>query len=92
MIIPIEVPMTVSSDAVVIPMNVETQPEISMTLGATYAMSTAEPYEGIYTITPSRQAQVLDIKDKKATDNIVIEAIPSNYGLITKQGNIITVS
>ena len=51
-----------------------------------------DQYEGDYEYTPSREAQIIPINGKKATDNITINPIPSNYGLITWDGSIITVS
>lgn len=49
-------------------------------------------YEGAYSITPTEQAQVIDVKDMKMKDNIVVDAIPNNYGLITWNGITLTVS
>lgn len=50
------------------------------------------PYTGDYTITPSSEAQVLDTNGLRMTDNITINPIPNNYGLITWNGSTITVS
>lgn len=36
-------------------------------------------YTGSYTVTPSESAQTLATKDKKATDNITVNPIPSQY-------------
>jgi hypothetical protein len=49
-------------------------------------------YEGAMEWTPSAQAQTIEIANKKALDNIVINPIPNNYGLITWNGSILTVS
>lgn len=49
-------------------------------------------YEGEYSVTPTAEAQVLDTDHLYMMDNITIEAIPSNYGLITWSGNTLTVS
>lgn len=49
-------------------------------------------YEGEYSVTPTAEAQVLDTDHLYLMDNIRIEAIPSNYGLITWSGNTLTVS
>ena len=49
-------------------------------------------YEGEYSVTPTAEAQVLDTDHLYLMDNIIIEAIPSNYGLITWSGNTLTVS
>lgn len=51
-----------------------------------------DPYTGSYTITPSSEAQVLQTNNMRMTDNVTIEPIPSNYGLITWNGSTITVS
>ena len=51
-----------------------------------------DPYEGAYTITPSAETQTIPIMNKRATDNITIEPIPQNYGLITWNGVTLTVS
>ena len=91
-LIPIEVPMTVAVDRVLIPMGVETQHEIAMTIGATYAMSTADDYEGAYEFTPTESTQTVQIEGKKATQDRVINPIPTNYGRITWNGSFIKVS
>lgn len=51
-----------------------------------------EPYEGEYTITPSAEAVVLETTGLRMTDNVTVNPIPNNYGLITWNGNVITVS
>lgn len=51
-----------------------------------------ERYEGEYEFTPSGSEQTVEISGKMATRNIVINPIPSNYGLITWDGSTITVS
>lgn len=49
-------------------------------------------YTGETVITPSTAEQVLNTADKVVTRNIVINPIPSNYGLITWNGSTLTVS
>lgn len=49
-------------------------------------------YTGDYTFIPTQEQQIIEIKDKRATDNIIIEPIPNNYGLITWNGSYLTVS
>lgn len=51
-----------------------------------------DPYTGDYSITPSAEAQVIHTNGKRMTDDITINPIPSNYGLITWNGSVITVS
>lgn len=51
-----------------------------------------ERYEGEYEFTPSSQIQMIEISGKMAADNIIINPVPSQYGLITWDGTTITVS
>ncbi len=49
-------------------------------------------YEGETVIIPSPEEQVLDTAEKTVMEPIVIKPIPQNYGLITYNGSVITVS
>lgn len=49
-------------------------------------------YEGAVSVTPSADLQVLQTKDLRMTENITVNPIPQNYGLITWNGSTITVS
>lgn len=49
-------------------------------------------YNGPYTVTPTQETQVLATEGYKMTDNVTVNPIPSNYGLITWDGSKITVS
>ncbi len=51
-----------------------------------------EPYEGSYSVTPSASEQILETEGLRMTQNVTINPIPSNYGLITWNGSVITVS
>ena len=51
-----------------------------------------EEYEGTYEFTPSDETQTVEIAQKKATADIIINPIPGNYGLITWNGSFLTVS
>lgn len=89
----ITIPMEVNTDTIEVSMSVASDTEtIGMTLGAEYVVSKAIPYEGSYEFTPSEQAQTIEIADKKALHDILINPIPSNYGLITWDGTKLTVS
>ena len=50
------------------------------------------PYSGPYSVTPSAQEQVLSTNGKTMTADIVVGAVPNNYGLITWNGSVLTVS
>lgn len=49
-------------------------------------------YDGPKEITPSRGTQVLETQEKILITNIVVNPIPKNYGLITWNGSVLTVS
>ena len=42
-----------------------------------------ELYEGSYEVTPTSEQQVLHTADKVMTEDVVVHAIPKEYGLIT---------
>ena len=48
-------------------------------------------YDGEYEVTPSAQTQTIPIIGKTARHNITVKPIPSNYGLITFNGSVLTV-
>lgn len=49
-------------------------------------------YEGDYIITPSEEKIVLPTDSKSLEGDITINPIPSNYGLVTWDGNALTIS
>lgn len=52
----------------------------------------SNPYDGEYEFTPTDHKQIVPIRGKTAIQDIVINSIPSNYGLITWNGSTLTVS
>lgn len=52
----------------------------------------APPYTGETTVTPTNEQQELQTVGKLMKKNVIIEPIPSNYGLITWNGSVLTVS
>lgn len=48
-------------------------------------------YNGSYSITPSEESQVLRTANRRCTQNITVEPIPSNYGRIEWNGTTLTV-
>ena len=50
------------------------------------------PYTGDYEVTPSSQTQTLSTNGKRMTSDVVVNPIPSNYGLISWNGAVLTVS
>lgn len=51
-----------------------------------------DPYEGPYEVTPGAEAVVLETYNLRMTGNVTVNPIPSNYGLITWNGSVLTVS
>lgn len=49
-------------------------------------------YGGTYEVTPTADAQTLSTSNLYMTDDIIINPIPDNYGLITWNGSYLTVS
>lgn len=49
-------------------------------------------YEGQTEVTPTQETQVLQTANKTVVQDIIINPIPSNYGLITWNGSTLTVS
>ena len=49
-------------------------------------------YDGPTEFTPSEEIQTIGMADKYSTSSITINPIPSNYGLITYNGQTITIS
>lgn len=49
-------------------------------------------YTGEYEVVPTAEAQVLATNGKNMTHDLIIDPIPSNYGLITWNGSVLTVS
>lgn len=79
------------------PQKVEVQvstTDMGITMGTPVARDYVErdPYTGDYTITPSAEEQILATRNLRMTDNITVNPIPQNYGLITWNGSFLTVS
>lgn len=90
---PIYIPMTVSVDAETIPMSVAHDAVVlPMLVDVAINATTSPAYTGAYEYTPTQELQTVYIEDKRATQNIVVNPIPNNYGLITWNGAVLTVS
>ena len=51
-----------------------------------------DPYIGKYTIDPNTELQILSTKNLRMLNDVVINPIPNNYGLITWNGEFLIVS
>lgn len=54
--------------------------------------SVSKQYQGPTTVIPSDSVQVLATANRILTENITIDPIPDNYGLIGWDGSVLTVS
>ena len=89
--VPITVPMEVSAVSPAIPISVETiNQAIQVELSTEYKIY--PPYDGPYDFTPGLEAQTVHTAGNYMKQDIVIEPIPNNYGLITWNGSTLTVS
>lgn len=77
------VPMKINTEVTTIPMKLSSVVQF---------VESVDWYEGEYLFQPSDDEQIIEIADKTATQNIVIEPIPNNYGLIEYDGTTIRVS
>lgn len=62
------------------------------TIGVAYNIVGGTPYEGAYEVTPTAAGVTLQTKGKYLVDDLVVNPIPQNYGLITWDGITLTVS
>ena len=53
---------------------------------------TIKPYQGEYVFTPTRKMQIVPTNGFTMMEDIIIKPIPNNYGLITWNGQTLTVS
>lgn len=49
-------------------------------------------YTGEYEVTPSSETQVIPIANFIATQNIIVNPVPQNYGLVSWNGSYLTIS
>lgn len=66
--------------------------EMSGSIESTVYVPVLDEYQGPFEVTPSGQTQTLGTRGFHMPHNVVVNPIPSNYGLITWNGSILTVS
>ena len=66
--------------------------DAELTTNVTHYHSEYPDYEGETTFTPSAETQTIPTSHTVLLSNITINPIPSNYGLITYNGAVLTVS
>lgn len=85
----IAVPMQVSASNVTMRVRVSTTGAV---ISVTAESGNFEPYSGQTTFTPTASQQTIHTAGHSLAQDIVINPIPNNYGLITYNGSVITVS
>lgn len=90
--LPIIVPLTVAEDAQRITLDVSADEALSMELGVSVNTVAGEHYSGQTDFTPTAERQVISTAGLIMDDDIYVEPIPPNYGLITWNGSFIRVS
>lgn len=77
-------------DVALVGLTVAEDADAALTIGGTAYMPTQ--YRGEYHVTPSGSAQVLATAGKVLAEDVTVDPIPSNYGLVTWDGSVLTVS
>lgn len=91
--IPITVPVTIFANRTTIPVTIGTRSTtVPIAFGYNITIIGADTYHGEYEFTPSSETQTIEIENKRAEHDIIINPIPNNYGLITWNGAVLTVS
>lgn len=65
---------------------------LDASLNSTVYVPQVDVYEGPYEATPTQFTQTLSTEGFTMAQDVIIHPIPSNYGLITYNGSILTVS
>lgn len=91
---PMQVNMAAADTSFLVPMQVAVSGISTGMVSSTNVapLPPPQPYEGDYVVTPTQSTQTLSTAGMKMTGNVTINPIPNNYGLITWNGSIITVS
>lgn len=67
-------------------------PQFDVSFGSVTEVPVTDFFDGEYEYTPTDTEQTIPIIGLTARRNITIDPIPSNYGLITWNGAVLTVS
>ena len=90
-VVPVPVSLNVTGGQNV-PLKVSGGTEVNLGMDTAIRASIVPRYDGPYEVTPAAQAQTFETAGKLMTEDITVGAIPNNYGLITWDGSVLTVS
>lgn len=65
---------------------------VKLNVSAPIIAETVPSYEGEYRVTPQTNAVILETFGKRMLHNVIVDPIPSNYGLVTWNGRTLTIS
>lgn len=88
----LEATLTVSCDSYALELPDDAPVDMALATAVTVTNCPAGAYSGAYTVTPGRTRQLLQTAGRHLMQNVVIEPIPANYGLITWNGSVMTVT
>ena len=89
----IAIPMRVAVSDVAVPVSVSANEiGVSMSLGVAFAMYEGETYQGEYEFTPTTETQTVQTANKMLLENITINPIPSDWGHISWNGSVLTIT
>lgn len=83
--------LTVMTDESAV-LNIEQGESVGLIAEPHIVVDSTTVYDGAYEWTPTQSTQTIEIANKKALEDIIINPIPQNYGLITWNGSTLTVS
>ena len=86
------IPINLTIEPTDISLNIDTDKVVPLSLDTQIVVTAGEHYQGEYTFIPSNEAQVVQISGLVAEQDITIEPIPSNYGLVTWNGSVLTIT
>lgn len=70
----------------------ELSPVYAMQVGTAIYIGECQPYEGVYEVTPTRYTQILPTAGLGMAQDVIVNPIPPEYGLVTWDGHVLTVS
>lgn len=87
----ITIPVEISVSEVTIDVDISAT-EVTIPVEMSAGFVQGPYYDGEYEVTPTQETQTLYTTGRTLANDVVINPIPSNYGLITWNGSVLTVS
>ena len=84
------VPMKVAAQAAV-RVGVSAQPGVPLSIDMGYQVG-GRPYQGTYEFTPGDEEQTVQTEGRVLLQDIVIHKVPQNYGRVSWNGSVISIT